>query len=162
MLDFERDSFLVPTEDGGHQAGGRFGSAQPAVPRLDGDPGTPGEHVVEMQRGLVRGRISDLHLQISVGARQRAAELGVGRHQIEQRAGGFYVPVEIRNDGDQTVEEVTVSIEVRDGETVTDEAETTIATLGESETLTAVLVLADDPAALTIDAGVVTFQIAED
>src|SRR3954470_3056840 len=68
MLDLECDPLLVPAEDGRHQAGGRFGGAQPAVPRLDGDPGPPGEHVVEVQRGFVRRCISDFHLQISVGA----------------------------------------------------------------------------------------------
>ena len=66
------------------------------------------------------------------------------------------------NDGDQTVEEVTVSVELLDGEEVVDEAETVIATLGEAETITAMLVVADDPTDLTIEAGVVTYQIAED
>ena len=81
--------------------------------------------------------------------------------QIDQRGDSFYVPVEIHNDGDQTVEEVTVSIDVRDGDTVVQEAETVIASLGESETVTAVIVLSEDPTGLTIEAGVVTYQIAE-
>ena len=89
-------------------------------------------------------------------------EVTVLEAEMERRGDGFYVPIEILNDGDQTVEEVTVSIEVLDGEEVIDEAETVIATLGEAETITAMLVVADDPTGLTIDAGVVTYQIAED
>lgn len=80
--------------------------------------------------------------------------------QIDQRGSSFYVPVEIHNDGDQTVEQVTVSIDVRDGETVVQEAETVIDSLGEAETVTAVIVLPEDPTGLTIEAGVVTYQIA--
>jgi uncharacterized protein (TIGR02588 family) len=89
-------------------------------------------------------------------------EVTVLSAEIEQRGDDFYIPIEILNDGDQTVEEVTVSIELLDGEEVVDEAETVIATLGESETVQAVLVVADDPSGLTIEAGVVTYQIAED
>ena len=82
--------------------------------------------------------------------------------QIDERDGNFYIPVEIHNDGDQTVEEIAVGIELLDGETVVDEAETVIATLGEDETIVAVLVVTDDPTGLTIEAGVVTYQIAEE
>lgn len=89
-------------------------------------------------------------------------EVEVRSDEIEQRGDAFYVPVEIVNSGDETVEEVTVSIEVLDGETVVDEAETVIATLGEAESVTAMLVLTEDPSNLQIDAGVVTFQVAED
>jgi uncharacterized protein (TIGR02588 family) len=89
-------------------------------------------------------------------------EVTVLEAEIEQRGDDFYIPIEILNDGDQTVEEVTVSIELRDGEEVVDDAETVIATLGEAETITAMLVVADDPTGLTIEAGVVTYQIAED
>ena len=89
-------------------------------------------------------------------------EVTVLEAEIEQRGDAFYIPFEVLNDGDQTVEEVTVSIEVLDGEEVVDEAETVIATLGEAETITAMLVVADDPTGLTIKAGVVTYQIAED
>jgi uncharacterized protein (TIGR02588 family) len=88
-------------------------------------------------------------------------EVVVRTDQIEQRGDSFYVPVEVHNDGDQTVEEVTVSIDVRNGDTVIQEAETVIATLGEAETVTAVIVLPSDPTGLTIEAGVVTYQIAE-
>ena len=89
-------------------------------------------------------------------------EVTVLSAEIEQRGDDFYIPVEIHNDGDATVEEIAVSIELLDGESVVDEAETVIATLGEDERLTAVLVLTEDPAGLTIEAGVVTFQVAED
>jgi uncharacterized protein (TIGR02588 family) len=89
-------------------------------------------------------------------------EVTVLEAEIEQRGDDFYIPIKILNDGDQTVEEVTVSIEVLDGEEVVDEAETVIATLGEAETITAMLVISDDPTGLTIEAGVVTYQIAED
>ncbi|HEX5164331.1 MAG TPA: hypothetical protein VFV93_02955 [Thermomicrobiales bacterium] len=88
-------------------------------------------------------------------------EVTVRTDQIDQRGGSYYVPVEIHNAGDQTVEEVTVSIDVIDGENVVQEAETVIATLGEAETVTAVVVLTEDPTGLTIEAGVVTYQIAE-
>ncbi len=82
--------------------------------------------------------------------------------EIEQRDNRYYIPFEIINDGDQTVEEITVSIELLDGEEVVDEGETVIATLGEDEMVSAVLIVSDDPTGLTIEAGVVTFQIAED
>ncbi|HYI13761.1 MAG TPA: hypothetical protein VEX37_00100 [Thermomicrobiales bacterium] len=89
-------------------------------------------------------------------------EVTILLEQIEQRGDDYYIPVEILNDGDQTVEEVAVGIELLDGEEVVDEAETVIATLGEAEMVIAVLVVADDPTGLTIEAGVVTYQIAED
>jgi uncharacterized protein (TIGR02588 family) len=89
-------------------------------------------------------------------------EVTVLEADIEARGDAFYVPVEIHNAGDQTVEEVAVSIEVLDGDEVVDEGETVVATLSEDEKIMAVLVLADDPAGLTIEAGVVTYQIAED
>jgi uncharacterized protein (TIGR02588 family) len=104
-----------------------------------------------LYEGYARGQADPARLEVTV----LDAE-------IEQRGDDFYIPIEILNDGDQTVEEVTVSIEVLDGEEVVDEAETVVATLGEAETITAMLVIADDPTGLTIDAGVVTYQIAED
>lgn len=88
--------------------------------------------------------------------------VSVREAEIDQRGDAFYIPVEILNDGDQTVEEVTIGIELLDGETVVAEGETVVATLGESERVTAVMVVTDDPAGLTIEAGVVTYQIAED
>lgn len=89
-------------------------------------------------------------------------EVTVLMAEIEQRGDAFYIPIEILNDGDQTVEEVAVGIEILDGETVVDEAETVIATLGEAEIVTVVLILTEDPTGMTIEAGVVTFQVAED
>ena len=89
-------------------------------------------------------------------------EVSVLTEQIEQRGDSYYVPVEIVNDGDQTVEEVAVSIELLDGEQVVAEGETVIATLGEAEAVKAVLVVSEDPTGLEIIASVVTYQIAED
>lgn len=89
-------------------------------------------------------------------------EVTVLTEEIEQRGDAFYVPVEVVNEGDQTVEQVSVGIEVRDGEQIVDEAETVIATLAEDETLTAVVVLDQDPTGLTIETGIVTFQVVED
>ena len=54
-------------------AGGDGGGRDPAVPGLDRDAGAAGEHVLEVQRALVRRRVDDLGLEVVVGAGQRLA-----------------------------------------------------------------------------------------
>lgn len=80
---------------------------------------------------------------------------------VETREGRHYLPIEVANIGDDAVEEVVVALEARDGETVVEEAESVIASLGENERTVVVFVLDGNPAGLTIDAGVVTFQVVE-
>jgi uncharacterized protein (TIGR02588 family) len=104
-----------------------------------------------LYEGYVRGEDEPATIEVTV----REAE-------IERRGENFYIPIEIVNDGDQTIEEVTIGVELLDGETVIAEGETVIATLAEDERVTAVMVVPDDPAGLSIEAAVVTYQIAED
>jgi uncharacterized protein (TIGR02588 family) len=82
--------------------------------------------------------------------------------ETDQRGESFYLPIEVVNRGDQTVEEALVAIEVSDGDTPIMETESTIATLGEAERATIQVILDQDPAGLTIDARVTAFQIAEE
>lgn len=82
--------------------------------------------------------------------------------EIEQRGDSFYIPIEIRNDGDQTVEEVAVGMELLDGDTIIEEAEAVIPIISEAESVMVVFVVSEDPSTLTIDASITTYQIAED
>lgn len=153
---------------GGSEGGSHAGDLAAKQP-TDAPPGDEGRSTAEKITTIISVLLiaalagAILYEGYATGQSEPATlEVTVLSDQIEQRGGDFYVPVEITNDGDQTVEEVVVNIELLDGESVVDEAETVIATLGESETITAVLVVADDPAGLTIEAGVVTYQVAED
>lgn len=82
--------------------------------------------------------------------------------EAEQRGAEWYVPIVIRNLGDDTVEELVIAIEVTRGEEIVLESDTTIALLGESSEASAMLVLDEDPAGLTIEALPETFQVAEE
>jgi uncharacterized protein (TIGR02588 family) len=104
-----------------------------------------------LYEGYVKGEADPATIQVTVL-----------ESEIERRGDDFYIPFKIVNDGDQTVEEVTIGIELLDGDTVVAEGETVIATLAEAERVTAVLVVPDDPTGLSIEAAVVTYQIAED
>ena len=61
-----------------------WGRFHAAVPGLDRDPRPPREHVVEVQRALVRARVRDLDRQVVVGPVQRLAELRALRDQRQQ------------------------------------------------------------------------------
>jgi hypothetical protein len=50
------------------------GGADRAVPGLDGQPGPPGQDVVEVQGALVRRGVGDLGAQVVLAAGQRVAE----------------------------------------------------------------------------------------
>src|SRR5207248_3050939 len=50
VLDLALAHRVVPTENPGHDRRGVLGTVDAAVRGLDGYPGTPGEHVVEVQR----------------------------------------------------------------------------------------------------------------
>jgi uncharacterized protein (TIGR02588 family) len=80
----------------------------------------------------------------------------------ERRGDRYYVPIEVVNAGDETVEEATIAIDVRDGDELVVETEATIATLSEAERATIQLVIDRDPAGLEIEARVVSFQVAEE
>lgn len=59
----------------------------------------------------------------------------------------YYLPVEIRNSGDRTAEDLTVSFSLRDSGGAVESAEISIAFLAGRETVEAVLVFRHDPAA---------------
>ena len=88
--------------------------------------------------------------------------VAVQTDQAEQRGEHWYVPILIRNLGDDTVEELVIAIDVRRGDETILETDTTIAQLGEAAETTATIVLDEDPADLTIDATAETFQVAEE
>jgi uncharacterized protein (TIGR02588 family) len=77
---------------------------------------------------------------------------------VERRGAQFHVPIVVHNLGSEVAEQVLVAIEVSTGGQVVEEAETVIAVIGEDEEVEAVLVLEREPAGLTIEARVVTFQ----
>src|SRR6478672_5023641 len=54
VLDLVVDGVGVPTEDRRDDLGGRARGADGAVPGLDGQPGAPGQDVVEVEGALVR------------------------------------------------------------------------------------------------------------
>jgi uncharacterized protein (TIGR02588 family) len=82
--------------------------------------------------------------------------------RAEQRAGQWYVPFEVRNGGDETVEEVLVVIELLDGEEVVGEAETTVLLLGEDERVSGMAVFADDPRPYSAQGRARSFQLPEE
>jgi uncharacterized protein (TIGR02588 family) len=111
--------------------------------------------------GLLAGAI--LYDGYASGESQPAqVEIEVHLDDVDRRGDGYYVPLTISNTGDQTIEEVLITIEARRGEELVDETETVIATLAERGTVSAIVVLTDDPATLQIEAGVSTFQIADE
>lgn len=85
----------------------------------------------------------------------------VRQDQAEQRGEKFYVPIAVRNTGDETVEEIVIGVEVMRGEELIEETELVISELEEEAEVETILVLDEDPADLAIDAGAETFQIAE-
>jgi uncharacterized protein (TIGR02588 family) len=90
-------------------------------------------------------------------------EVTVDAGGAEQRGALWYVPFEVVNDGDETVEEIWVVVEGADGtgQTVV-ESETTVQLLGESERASAMAVFEADPRELELTGRVRSFQIAED
>lgn len=88
-------------------------------------------------------------------------EVDVLQDQAEHRGERFYVPIAVRNTGDETVEEIVIGIEVMRGEELVEETELVVSELGEEAEADTMLILDEDPAGLSIDAGAVTFQIAE-
>ena len=90
-------------------------------------------------------------------------EVAVDTGGVEQRGDLWYVPFEITNGGDETIEEIWVVVEGADGsgQTVV-ESETTVQLLGESERVNAVAVFQADPSGLELTGRVRSFQVAED
>jgi uncharacterized protein (TIGR02588 family) len=90
-------------------------------------------------------------------------EVAVDAAGVEQRGDLWYVPFEVANDGDETIEEIWVVVEGADGsgQTVV-ESETTVQLLGESERASAMAVFEADPRGLELTGRVRSFQIAED
>lgn len=90
-------------------------------------------------------------------------EVTVDAGGAEQRGALWYVPFEVANAGDQTIEEIWVVVEGADGtgQTVV-ESETTVQLLGESERAAAMAVFEADPRGLELTGRVRSFQIAED
>jgi uncharacterized protein (TIGR02588 family) len=89
-------------------------------------------------------------------------EVTVSADRAEQRGDAWYLPFEVENHGDQTVEEVTVVVELLQGEKAVAESETTIMLLGESERVLATAVFENDPRPYTAEGRTRSFQIAED
>jgi uncharacterized protein (TIGR02588 family) len=79
-----------------------------------------------------------------------------------ERDGRWYVPFDVRNDGDQTIEEIMLVVELFDGEAVVAEAETTIMLLGEDERVAGMAVFEEDPRPYRAEGRPRSFQIAED
>ncbi len=90
-------------------------------------------------------------------------EVTVDAAQAEQRGDLWYVPFEVVNTGDETIQEIWVVVEGADGsgQTVV-ESETTVQLLGESERAAAMAVFETDPRELEMTGRVRSFQIAED
>lgn len=89
-------------------------------------------------------------------------EVEVRADEAEQRGEHWYVPILVRNLGDDTIEELVIGIDVSRGAEIVLETDTTIAQLGESAEASATLVLDEDPTTLTIEALPETFQVAEE
>ena len=83
VVDLVLETVVVPAELGGHQLGRDPGRGGAAVEGLDGDAGTPGQHVVEVTSTLVRDRVDNLGKQVVLGARQRLGQVGTARDQRE-------------------------------------------------------------------------------
>ena len=90
-------------------------------------------------------------------------EVTVDAGEAEQRGEHWYVPFEVVNTGDETIQEIWVVVEGADGsgQTVV-ESETTVALLGETERASAMAVFETDPRELELTGRVRSFQIAED
>jgi uncharacterized protein (TIGR02588 family) len=99
---------------------------------------------------------------IGPGGRPAALDVAVRPEGVERRGDRYYVPFTVTNRGDETVEEVTLDIQVMSADEVIEEAQTVVALLGEGSTERGMLVLDNDPAGLTIDAAVSSFQIADE
>lgn len=77
---------------------------------------------------------------------------------IVERAGGFYVPVEVHNDGDRGAAAVQVTADLTiDGNRAS--ADQTIDVLGADERKRLVFVFADDPSAGTLEVTVGGFAV---
>lgn len=75
----------------------------------------------------------------------------------EQRNGRFYVPLQVRNVGKATAEDVIVRAEIRrDGESI-EEAELTFRFVAGGEAAEGVAVFAEDPAQGELDVGVASY-----
>jgi uncharacterized protein (TIGR02588 family) len=89
-------------------------------------------------------------------------DVTVSSDQAEQRGEFWYLPFEVQNAGDQTVEEVVVVVELLQGDKSVAQTETTIALLGEQEHVPGVAVFDSDPRPYTAQGRARSFQIAED
>ena len=68
---------------------------------------------------LVVGGVLAVVVAASVAGSHRPAAFELRRHRVERRAGDFYLPVDMRNVGDEAAADVTVQAELRvDGRTV--------------------------------------------
>lgn len=86
---------------------------------------------------LIAGQMFDGHSPPSISARAMGS--------VTEKAGRFYVPVEVVNHGDETAANVQITVELTvDGETVT-EGDQSIDFLPGGDTDTLVFVVDDDP-----------------
>ncbi len=76
MLDLGGNGPLVPAQFGCDEFGDVYGGLEPAVPGLDRDSGTAGEHIVQVQCPLMGGGVHDLRRQVGAGPAYRPSELG--------------------------------------------------------------------------------------
>jgi hypothetical protein len=84
---------LGPAQDRGQVAGHRVGGGQAAVGGLDGDPGPPHQHVVQVQ-GALGGGVDGLGGQVVLGPGQRLGQLGPVGEQVQDLVDGGAVAVE--------------------------------------------------------------------
>lgn len=96
------------------------------------------------------------------GTAPAGVEIDMVMEEVRRDGDAFYIPFEAHNTGDQTIEQVLIAFEVRDGEEIVEDTETVITLLGERGSVSGVLVLDRDPAGLEIEARVMTFLIAEE
>jgi len=91
-----------------------------------------------------------------------AIEITVDIDATHQAGDAFYIPFDVHNNGDQTIEQALITFEVYDGDNLVEQTETVIPVLGEHGSVSGVLVLATDPALLHIEARASTFQTSEE
>jgi uncharacterized protein (TIGR02588 family) len=141
------------------------GAADTAADRLDPGAQRVGQTTAQVATTvvsllLIAGLAGIILVEGFSGREEAPAELQVTVRaaEAELRGEDYYVPIVVSNLGRETVEEVLVAIEVSAGEEVIEETETVIAMIGEDAEAEATLVLDREPAGLTIEARVVTFQ----
>ncbi|HEV2128933.1 MAG TPA: hypothetical protein VGR22_09970 [Thermomicrobiales bacterium] len=83
----------------------------------------------------------------------------VQMESLREEDGAWYLPIEVRNDGDRTVENTQVEGTLRTGEGEPQEASITVAFLAGGERVEGTLVFSDDPRNGELEVGPTSYQI---